>query len=121
MFGKSERPASSEESLSLERIFQEQESALMEADPEMNSEDTELTFSPKQEPAPEIVAVVEKISGILSPYFIVLVGLFLYDRNVLIGAVLIFVGIFTLLKLSWRDLQTLVDKAKAFFQSASES
>jgi len=63
----------------------------------------------------ETVQVVEKVSAILSPYFIVIVGLFLADSNFLIGIALVFVGVFSLLKLSWQDVQTGIDKVKGFF------
>ena len=52
----------------------------------------------------ELVRNVEKISHIISPYFIVLVGLLLSDDNFLIGTFLIAVGILSLLKVSWQDL-----------------
>lgn len=64
----------------------------------------------------ESVQMVEKVSGILSPYFIVIVGLFLADSNFLIGIALVFVGVFSLLKLSWQDVQTAIEKITAFFQ-----
>ncbi len=79
--------------------------------------DTSSSPSTPESSSPELVKVVEKISGIFSPYFIVLVGLFLYDDNLWVGTALIFVGIFTLLKLSWADIQALIDKVKQFFQS----
>lgn len=66
------------------------------------------------EAQPEVVNVVEKISGILSPYFIVVVGLFLYEDNFLIGILLITIGIFSLLKLSSKDVKTLVENVKNF-------
>jgi hypothetical protein len=66
---------------------------------------------------PESVQVVDKISHILSPYFIVMVGLFLYDSNFFIGTILIFLGIFSLLKLSWQDLQRLIQQIMSFFQA----
>ncbi|ACK72696.1 conserved hypothetical protein [Gloeothece citriformis PCC 7424] len=53
-----------------------------------------------EEPVPEVVKVVDKISSILSPYFIVIVGLYLYKTNFLIGFILITIGVFSLLKLS---------------------
>jgi hypothetical protein len=64
----------------------------------------------------ETVQMVEKVSAILSPYFIVIVGLFLADSNFLIGIALVFVGIFSLLKLSWQDIQTAIEKVTGFFQ-----
>lgn len=89
-------------------------------DLETSNEDTELSLGQvtmnKTDQNPESVQVVEKVSNILSPYFIVIVGLFLYDSNFLIGTTLIFVGIFSLLKLSWQDLQRLIDKVTSFFQ-----
>ncbi|MEB3161354.1 MAG: hypothetical protein VKL20_07835 [Synechocystis sp.] len=89
-------------------------------DLETSNEDTELSLGQvtmnKTDQNPESVQVVEKISNILSPYFIVIVGLFLYDSNFLIGTTLIFVGIFSLLKLSWQDLQRLINQVMSFFQ-----
>ena len=73
-------------------------------------EDTELSKLSKKEQVsldknnPEIVNIVEKISGIISPYFIVIVGLVLSDDNFLLGLLLIAVGILSLLKISWRDI-----------------
>ncbi|TVQ45127.1 MAG: hypothetical protein EA365_08655 [Gloeocapsa sp. DLM2.Bin57] len=56
----------------------------------------------------EIVTVIEKISGVLSPYFIVLVGLYLYDNDswfsFLLGAVLIITGVVSILKISGDDV-----------------
>jgi|GEM_PF-1734663 len=78
----------------------------------LNDEDIQLKNSWNNQP--EIVQVVEKISGILSPYFIVLVGLVLYKENVFIANLLIFIGIFSLLKISWRDLGTFFEGLKNF-------
>ena len=60
------------------------------------------------------VSIVEKISGILSPYFIVLVGLYLYDDNFLFGTVLILIGIVSLLKISYEDLVKWFEDLKKF-------
>jgi hypothetical protein len=68
---------------------------------------------------PEIVTIVEKISGILSPYFIVIVGLFLYENNVLIGTTLIVVGILSLLKISLKDITKAFESLKNFINSKS--
>jgi hypothetical protein len=62
---------------------------------------------------PEVVNIVEKISKIASPYFIVVVGLSLYQNNFFIGTILILVGIFSLLKISSQD----VAKFLAWFKS----
>jgi hypothetical protein len=61
------------------------------------------------------VKLVEKISGILSPYFIVIVGLYLYDNNFLFGSILILVGILSLLKISYEDIWQWVEKIKSLF------
>lgn len=58
------------------------------------------------------VKLVEKISSILSPYFIVIVGLYLSDDSFLIGFVFIVVGILSLLKISLQDIIALINKAK---------
>ncbi|MBE9222283.1 hypothetical protein IQ215_06195 [Cyanobacterium stanieri LEGE 03274] len=60
----------------------------------------------------QTVKLVEKISSILSPYFIVIVGLYLSDDSFLIGFVLVIVGILSLLKISLQDIMALVNKAK---------
>ncbi|MGL5794299.1 MAG: hypothetical protein ACRC06_07795 [Waterburya sp.] len=52
----------------------------------------------------ELVSTVEKISRIVSPYFVVVVGLALYDNNFLISTILIVVGILSLLKVSTQDV-----------------
>jgi hypothetical protein len=54
----------------------------------------------------ELVNSAEKISGIVSPYFIVLIGLLLYEDNFLIGTLLISIGILSLLKISLKDVAT---------------
>jgi hypothetical protein len=71
-------------------------------------------------PQSEVVNVVEKISAILSPYFVVIVGLFLYEDNVLIGTLLIALGILSLLKISRDDLGDFLNKIKTFFLGSSK-
>lgn len=61
---------------------------------------------------PATVKLVEKISGILSPYFIVIVGLYLYDDNFFFGGILILIGILSLLKISYQDIWRGIDKVK---------
>jgi hypothetical protein len=77
-----------------------------------SSNDTEDWLSDEAQHKPEIVTIVEKISGILSPYFIVVVGLFLYDSNIFIGTVLILLGILSLLNISYRDIPKVVEWGK---------
>ena len=62
----------------------------------------------------ELVNTVEKISRIVSPYFIVVVGLYLSDDNFLIGGILILVGILSLFKVSLKDLTNAFNSIKNF-------
>ena len=62
----------------------------------------------------ELVNTVEKISRIVSPYFIVVVGLSLSDDNFLIGGILIVVGILSLFKVSLQDLTNVFNQVKKF-------
>jgi hypothetical protein len=119
MFGKSSQDSEDSGKSTFEEILFSKEMELDNPEAEMINDEGELKLNKAMSNSPEIVNVVERISGILSPYFIVLVGLFLYDSNVLIGTVLIAVGIFSLLKLSWQDLQASIEKIKNFFQSSS--
>ncbi|MEG3437639.1 hypothetical protein V0288_10960 [Pannus brasiliensis CCIBt3594] len=68
-------------------------------------------------PQPEVVTVTEKISQILSPYFIVLVGLFLYDRNGFIGFILISAGVLSIFGFPWNNLPKFIEEIKKFFRS----
>ncbi|MCC0178469.1 hypothetical protein I4641_15945 [Waterburya agarophytonicola K14] len=62
----------------------------------------------------ELVSTVEKISRIVSPYFVAVVGLSLYENNFLIGTVLILVGILSLLKVSTKDVGDFLEWLKNF-------
>ncbi len=62
----------------------------------------------------ELVTTVEKISRIVSPYFIAIVGLALYEDNFLIGTILILVGILALLKVSTKDVGNFLEWLKNF-------
>lgn len=62
----------------------------------------------------ELVNTVEKISRIVSPYFVVVVGLSLYDDNFLIGGILIIVGILSLFKVSLDDVTKAFNSVKNF-------
>jgi hypothetical protein len=72
----------------------------------------------KADKSSETVKVVEKVSGILSPYFVVLVGLFVYDNNFFLGTILIAVGILSLLKITWTDINQFFDRIKSLFSSS---
>jgi hypothetical protein len=62
----------------------------------------------------ELVSTVERVSRIVSPYFIAIVGLALYENNFLIGTVLIVVGILSLLKVSTNDVGNFLEWLKNF-------
>ena len=62
----------------------------------------------------ELVSTVEKISRIVSPYFVAVVGLSLYENNFLIGTILILVGILSLLKVSTKDVGDFLEWLKNF-------
>ena len=79
-------------------------------------EDTELVSESNLEKS-EVINTVEKISTIISPYFIALIGLLLYKDNFLFGTTLIAVGIFSLLKISLNDMEQWVEKIKKMFVS----
>jgi hypothetical protein len=88
---------------------------LMIKDSQMNKE----PVSPEiDEDQPQLVKLVEKISAILSPYFIVIVGLYLYDNNFLFGSILILLGILSLLKVSYKDVQRWIEQVKGFLPNS---
>ena len=62
----------------------------------------------------ELVATIEKISRIASPYFVAIVGLSLYEKNFFIGTILIVVGILSLLKVSIKDVGDFLEWLKNF-------
>ncbi len=106
MFGRQPKEEKSMENIELPDIMFPSESELEE-----NSEDdTELSKVSKKkhssaiEENSEVVTMVEKISAIVSPYFIVVVGLILSDDNFWLGLLLIAVGILSLLKISLQDI-----------------
>jgi hypothetical protein len=89
---------------------------LMIPNPKIN--DTKSSLSSQAESAieqPQLVKLVEKISGILSPYFIVIVGLYLSDNNFLFGSILIIIGILSLLKISYADIWQWIQQIKGIF------
>ena len=106
MFGRQPKEENSPENVEIPDIMFPSEAELENS----SQDDTELSkVSKKEQPStlkenPEIVTIVEKISAIVSPYFIVVVGLILSDDNFLLGLLLIAVGILALLKISLTDI-----------------
>ena len=87
-----------------------QQDTLLQAASPATVEETQL----KLESDSELVNTVEKISRIASPYFVVIVGLALYENNFLIGTILILVGILSLLKVSTKDVAVFLEWVKNF-------
>lgn len=98
MFNKKNKPEVSEIQDSISRTIADLEQQLPASTTPLNLGDIETEYQP------EIVQIVEKISAIVTPYFIAVVGLYLYEKNSLIGTTLIAVGIIALFKLPVKDL-----------------
>ena len=74
-----------------------------------------------EEEQPLAVKLVERISAILSPYFIVIVGLYLSDDNFFFGGILIVIGILSLLKISYQDISKAINKIKNLLTQDSDN
>jgi hypothetical protein len=117
MFGKPQKENKpSDPSDSLDSTISSQLAKAEEESEEIKLFDT-FDREPDEERS-EVVSNFEKISRIISPYFIVIIGLFLYEDNFLIGTTLIAIGILSLLKVSWQDIINLVEIIKDFFATA---
>jgi hypothetical protein len=110
MFSKQPKDTNQAENSELKDIIKNTETTLKEM--ENNTPNT-------PENKPELVNSVEKISGIVSPYFIVLVGLILSDDNFFFGTILIIIGILSLLKVTTKDINKVFDWLKNFFSGDS--
>lgn len=62
----------------------------------------------------ELVSTVERISRIVSPYFIAIVGLALYESNFLLGTIFILIGVLSLLKVTTKDVANFLEWLKNF-------
>ena len=62
----------------------------------------------------KLVSTVERISRIISPYFIAIVGLALYERNFLLGTIFILIGVLSLLKVTTNDVANFLEWLKNF-------
>ena len=63
---------------------------------------------------PELINNAEKISRIVAPYFIAIVGLSLYKDNFFMGTILIAIGMLSLLKVSAKDVAAFLEWLKDF-------
>lgn len=118
MFGKKPQEEKPSDPTEFFDMMMSSELAKMEEKPEQ----IELFDSVKEEPEElieksETVRNVEQISKIVSPYFIVLVGLILHEKNFFFGTLAIAIGIVSLLKFSRRDLTNFLNYIKEFFGS----
>ncbi|AFZ37798.1 hypothetical protein Sta7437_4329 [Stanieria cyanosphaera PCC 7437] len=111
MFGKPREPQKPEQP-----NLQDIKLSIPQPEPVITQQDTVLQKEkePELEEKSELVLAVEKISRIVSPYFIVVVGLSLYEKNFLIGTILIVVGILSLLKISANDVARFFEWFKDF-------
>jgi hypothetical protein len=82
---------------------------------ETQPEDNDWGINDPNEEKSIAVSNIEKISTIVSPYFIVIVGLTLYENNFLIGTLLIILGILSLLKISYQDVGKFFQWLKKLF------
>ncbi len=121
MFGKSREPQKPENPLEKSNLQDiqltpqitldnSQQDTLLQNESKTIAEETESELKPESDS--ELVNTVEKISGIVSPYFVVVVGLALYESNFLIGTILIVVGILSLLKVSTKDVNSFLEWVK---------
>jgi hypothetical protein len=110
MFGKPSQKQQPQEQINL----QDYNSPLNSSFSIEESQQQKTILQTESEEKSELVTNFEKISRIVSPYFIVVVGLFLSEKNFLLGMFLIILGIFTLLKVSAKDIARFVDWVKSF-------
>ncbi|HAC65852.1 MAG TPA: hypothetical protein DCF68_20555 [Cyanothece sp. UBA12306] len=115
MFGKQSKEPQSLETTDIPEMMFPSQSNL-----ENQSEQYQEFVEVEETEQPEVVKIVEKISSIISPYFIVIVGLSLYDDNFFLGLILILVGIFSLFKISFSDVFEFFLGIKSFFSSSDE-
>lgn len=125
MFGKSYRTPKPEEPSETTILNQsssnplsdpDEENMMAENKPEVQSftSQNEQKIEGSDSDKPELVNNVEKISRIVAPYFIALIGLSLYGENFLIGTILIATGIVSLFKVSTKDVATFLTWVKGF-------
>ncbi len=115
MFGKSPREPQKPTMSDLQDIKLTPPTVVNSTSPQ----DTLLQTEAEMVESNELVSSVEKISRIVSPYFVAIVGLALYKENFLIGTILILVGILSLLKVTTKDVGNFLDWLKNFLGLSS--
>ncbi|MGF1479517.1 MAG: hypothetical protein ACFB4I_08505 [Cyanophyceae cyanobacterium] len=58
----------------------------------------------------EIVYICERISQIVAPYFVMTVGVLMYNKNFLLGTVLVVIGLLVMFKITWEKLMVFVNE-----------
>ena len=127
MFGKPPREPQKPETPNLKDVkltpktvvdLNSQQDTLVQPKANTTNEQSELVRDTppwKDGASSDFVNTVEKISRIVSPYFVVIVGLALYKNNFLIGGILIIVGILSLFKVTTKDVAAFFEGIKNFF------
>ncbi len=121
MFGKSTRETPKPQDTPSVPDLKLPENLVLDSQPQAKSLAAQPSPQAVAEPATvetaestELVTTVEKISRIVSPYFIAIVGLSLYGDNFFLGTILISVGILSLLKVSAKDVAAFLEWLKDF-------
>ena len=66
------------------------------------------------------IFLIERISQIIAPYFITVVGLLLYKENFLLGTLLLGIGVAVLFKVTFAKIAAFVESVKSVFQSNNQ-
>ena len=63
------------------------------------------------------IFLIERVSQVIAPYFITVVGLLLYKENFLLGTILLVIGVIVLFKITFTKIAVFVESVKSVFQS----
>ena len=66
------------------------------------------------------IFLIERVSQIIAPYFITVVGLLLYQENFLLGTLLLGIGVAVLFKVTFAKIAAFVESVKSIFQSNNQ-
>ncbi|MDJ0717434.1 MAG: hypothetical protein QNJ54_24985 [Prochloraceae cyanobacterium] len=111
MFGKSPKPIQPD----IEPIVPDV-SVTPEPQPVYETTQPESTFmNDSNLEKSELVNKAETINAVISPYFLVIVGLLLYDKNFFLGLGLLIIGLLSLFRITFQDILALFENIKKFF------
>jgi len=74
--------------------------------------DTDITAAAELANELAVVTIVEKISQIVTPYFIVIVALYIYNTSAFLGTILLAIGIISLLKIKQKNVNNFLTLLK---------